>query len=213
MATQVKLAATKRKQRGSKECRRLRQSGVIPGVIYGHEIEPVAIAVPRDALVPVVRAGTRIVDVELDGSTEKTMFREVQWDTFGMYIHHFDLLRINPDERVVVDVPIEIRGTAAGVLAGGVLEQNLRHLEMECLAIEIPDSIVIRVNDLQIGQAIHVREVELPPNTKVFNVPDALIVHIVEVQEQEAEAPAGEGGPAEPEVIGRKAEEETEAEE
>jgi large subunit ribosomal protein L25 len=175
----------------------------------------VPISVPRETLLPLVKTGARIVDLELNGATEKAMFREVQWDTFGMYVHHFDLVRINPDERVVVEVPIELKGTPAGILAGGVMEQNLRHLELECLAIEIPDSIVVRVNELQIGQAIHVREVELPPNTKCFNVPDALIVHVVEIVVQEEEpAAAAEAGPAEPEVIGRKpAEEEAEEKE
>jgi len=214
MAIQMKLAASKRTQHGTNECRRLRKSGVVPGNVYGHHIAPVAISVPRETLLPVVRAGTRIVDLEMDGTTEKAMFREVQWDTFGMYVHHFDLVRINPDERVVVEVPIELKGTAAGVLAGGLLEQNLRHLELECLAIEIPDSIVVRVNDLVIGQAILVRDIELPPNTKCFNVPDALIVQVVEVvvTEEEPAVAAAEAGPGEPEVIGRKPDEEAEEE-
>ncbi len=213
MAIQMKLAATKRTTHGSKACRQMRQGGVIPGNIYGHHIAPVPISVPRDALLPVLKAGSRIVDLELEGATEKAMFKEVQWDTFGMYVHHFDLVRINPDERVVVEVPIELKGTPVGVLSGGVMEQNLRHLELECLAIEIPDSIVVRVNDLAIGQAIHVREVELPPNTKCFNVPDALIVHVVHVTVSEEEPAVAEAGPAEPELIGRKAAEEEEAEE
>jgi large subunit ribosomal protein L25 len=92
MSIQAKLVATKRTESGSKQCRRLRIGGVIPGILYGHEIEPVAISVPRDVLAPVVKAATRIVDLELDGKAEKAMFREVQWDTFGMYAHHFDLV-------------------------------------------------------------------------------------------------------------------------
>ncbi|MGE3316659.1 MAG: 50S ribosomal protein L25 [Planctomycetaceae bacterium] len=210
MTIQAKLVATKRTENGSKQCRRLRLGGVIPGVLYGHETEPVAISVPRDALAPIVKAATRIVDLELDGTTEKAMFREVQWDTFGMYMHHFDLLRINPDERVVVEVNIEVKGTPAGVLSGGLLEINMRHIELECLAIEIPDSIVVRVGDLQIDQGIHISDLELPPNVKVLEKPDALVLHVVKVEVSDEDLTTGEAGPAEPEVIGRKAAEESE---
>jgi large subunit ribosomal protein L25 len=213
MTIQAKLVATKRTENGSKQCRKLRLGGVIPGIVYGHEIEPVAISVPRDSLAPVVKSGARIVDLELDGKTEKALFREVQWDTFGMYLHHFDLVRINPDERVVVEVNIEVKGTPAGVLSGGLLEVNMRHVEVECLAIEIPDSIVVRVGELQIGQGIHVSDLELPANVKVLEKPDALVLHVihVEVSEEDLTA-AGATGPAQPEVIGRKAAEEGEEE-
>jgi large subunit ribosomal protein L25 len=211
MTIQAKLVATKRTENGSKQCRKLRLGGVIPGVIYGHEIEPVAISVPKDTLAPIVKAGTRIVDLEMDGKTEKALFREVQWDTFGMYLHHFDLVRINPDERVVVEVNIEVKGTPAGVLSGGLLEVNMRHIELECLAIEIPDSIVVRVGDLQIGQGIHVSDLELPANVKVLEKPDALVLHVVQVVVTEEDLTAAtEGGPAQPEVIGRKVAEEGE---
>lgn len=213
MTIQAKIVATKRKENGSKQCRKLRLGGVIPGIVYGHEIEPVAISVPLEKLAPVVKAGTRIVDLELDNSpSEKAMFREVQWDTFGMYIHHFDLVRINPDERVVVEVKIEVKGTPAGVVSGGLLEVNMRTIELECLAIEIPDSIIVRVGDLQIGQGIHVSDLELPASVKVLEKPDALVLHVVEVVVSEEDlTAAGEAGPAEPEVIGRKAAEEGEA--
>lgn len=214
MTIQAKIVATKRTENGSKQCRRMRLGGVIPGIVYGHQIEPMPISVPLETLAPIVKAGTRIVDLEVSGTAEKAMFREVQWDTFGMYIHHFDLVRIDADERVVVEVPIEVKGTPAGVLSGGLLEINMRQIELECLAIEIPDSIVVRVGDLQIGQSIHVSDLELPANVKVLEKPDALVLHVVEVVVSEEDLTAAtEAGPAEPEVIGRKPAEEGEEEE
>src|ERR1700730_2548396 len=209
MAVEMKLAVAKRSVKGSTACRRLRRSGKIPGVVYGHQIDPLAIEVAWDSLAPVLKAGTRVVDLDVDGSVEKAMFRDIQWDTFGSEVNHIDFLRIDPNDRVEVEVLIVLKGTAPGVLAGGVLHFHLRSVTIECLAIAIPDNIPVKVAALQIEQAIHVRELELPPNTVVKNDPETVVVqvkHIVEVQEPIAEG-AAEPGPTEPEIVGRKVKE------
>ncbi len=91
-----------------------------------------------EALAPVLKAGTRVVDLDLEGHVEKAMFRDIQWDTFGMAVRHIDLLRIDPNERVEVQVPIVLKGIAAGTLAGGILDHHLHSVTLECLAIQIP---------------------------------------------------------------------------
>ena len=209
---QTKLKAEKRTKFGSRECRRLRNQGMIPGNIYGHKEANVAIAVHEDVLNPVVHSGHRVVDLDVGGESFKAMFREVQWNTFGTAIHHVDLVRIDADERVEVSVPIELRGTAPGTQAGGVLEQHLRTLNVECLAFQIPDSIKVRINTLEIGQGVHVKDLEVPANVKVLDPPDEMVVQVV-LPVEEAEPTEAEAGPAEPEVIGRKAEEPGEDEE
>jgi large subunit ribosomal protein L25 len=209
MAVEMKLAVAKRSVKGSTACRRLRRSGKIPGVVYGHQIDPLAIEVAWDSLAPVLKAGTRVVDLDVEGNVEKAMFRDIQWDTFGSEVNHIDFLRIDPNDRVEVEVPIVLKGTAPGVLAGGVLDFHLHSVTIECLAIAIPDNIPVKVADLQIEQAIHVRELELPPNTVVKNDPETVVVqvkHIVEVVEPTAEG-AAEPGPTEPEIVGRKVKE------
>jgi large subunit ribosomal protein L25 len=215
MAVEMKLAVAKRSVMGTTACRRLRRSGKIPGIVYGHQIDPIAIEIQWDSLAPVLKAGTRVVDLDLEGNVEKAMFRDIQWDTFGKEVNHIDLLRIDPNDRVEVEVPIVLKGTAPGVLAGGVLDFHLHSVTIECLAIQIPDNIQVKIADLQIEQAIHVRELELPPNAIVKNDPETVVVqvkHIVEV-----EAAAGEGaaepGPTEPEIVGRKVKEAEEGEE
>ena len=162
-----------------------------------------------DTLAPVLKAGTRVVDLDVDGHVEKAMFRDIQWDTFGVAVRHIDLLRIDPNERVEVQVPIVLKGTAAGALAGGILDHHLHSVTLECLAIQIPDGIPVKIADLQIGQAIHVRELELPPNTQVKNDPETVVVQVKQILAEEA-APgeAAEAGPAEPEIVGRKVKEE-----
>ena len=214
MAVEMKLAVAKRSVKGSTACRRLRRSGKIPGVVYGHQIDPLAIEVAWDSLAPVLKAGARVVDLDVEGDVEKAMFRDIQWDTFGSEVNHIDFLRIDPNDRVEVEVPIVLKGTAPGVLAGGVLDFHLHSVTIECQAIAIPDNIPVKVADLQIEQAIHVRELELPPNTVVKNDPETVVVqvkHIVEVVEPTAEG-AAEPGPTEPEIVGRKVKETEEGE-
>jgi large subunit ribosomal protein L25 len=203
---QTKLAAEKRTKFGSRECRKLRAGGLIPGNVYGHKEANVPIAVQEDALNPIVHAGHRVVDLDIGGDTFIAMFREVQWDTFGTMVQHVDLVRIDADERVEVEVPIELRGTAPGTMAGGVLDQHLRTVTVDCLAFQIPDSIKVRINMLEIGQGIHVKDLELPENMRILDAPEELVVQVIQPVEQ-AEPEEGAGGPAEPEVIGRKAEE------
>jgi large subunit ribosomal protein L25 len=210
MAVEMKLSVAKRAQHGSTACRRMRREGRIPGVVYGHQQDPIPFVVEWDALAPVLKAGTRVVDLDVEGHVEKAMFRDIQWDTFGIAVRHIDLLRIDPNERVEVEVPVILKGIAAGALAGGILDHHLHSITLECLAIQIPDGITVKIAELQIGQAIHVSELELPPNTTVKNEPETVVVQVKQpVEEEETGAEAAEG-PAQPEIVGRKVKEEEE---
>src|SRR5580698_125185 len=184
MAVEMKLSVAKRTQLGSTACRRMRREGRIPGVVYGHQQDPISFVVEWEALAPVLKAGTRVVDLDVEGHVEKAMFRDIQWDTFGSEVNHVDFLRIDPNDRVEVEVPIVLKGAAPGTLAGGVLDFHLHSVTIECLAIAIPDNISVKIGDLQIEQAIHVRELELPANSVVKNDPETVVVqvkHIIEV--------------------------------
>src|SRR5580704_365736 len=213
MAVEMKLAVAKRTHLGSTACRRMRRAGKIPGVVYGHQKEPISFEVEWDTLAPVLKAGTRVVDLDLEGHVEKAMFRDIQWDTFGSAVKHIDLLRIDPNERVEVQVPIVLKGVAPGVLGGGILDHHLHSVTLECLAIQIPDNIQVKIAELQIGQAIHVSELELPPNTVVKNEPETVVVQVKQALETEEPTAEGtEAGPAEPELVGRKVKETDEEE-
>lgn len=209
MSEALKLAATPRSERGSTQCRKLRKQGQVPGNIYGHHQDPVPVTAARSALIPVVKSGRRVVDLDFGGKTEKVLLREVQWDAFGDHIQHFDLLRVDADERVTVEVPVVLKGTAAGVVGGGVLDLHLHSLSLECLAIEIPDSIVLRIGHLEKGQAIHVGEIELPANVTCLNAADLVVVQVVEPR-AESDAAGADAGPAQPELIKKKVAEEDE---
>lgn len=213
MAESIELAAQPRTGRGTQAARKLRRKGLVPAVLYGHKEQTVSVALSADDLTKAIRHGVRVVDLKTDGKVEKALIRDLQWDHLGKELLHADFARVAADERVVVTVPLEIRGVAPGISAGGVLDQPLHTLSVEALAISLPDSIRVNVNELQIGGVIHVRDLHLPPGVKAMASPDAIVVQVkLKEAEPEAAAPVVEAGAAEPEVIGRKAAEAEEAE-
>jgi large subunit ribosomal protein L25 len=186
---------------------------MVPAVIYGHKEETISISLVRDDLQKAIRRGARVVDLQGHGPLEKALIREIQWDHLGHDILHIDFERVAADERITVPVPLEIRGTAAGAADGGLLDQPLHNLVVECLAISVPPSIRVNINELQIGGVIYVRDLVLPEGVKAMTDPDAIVVQLtapVAEPEAPAVAPVAESG--EPEVIGRQKPAEEEAE-
>jgi len=212
------LTATRREEKGSAAVRRLRRAEQVPAVLYGKDVEPVLLALPVGDVWEVVRRGHHMVDVSVEGDIAKALVREVQYDTFGREILHVDLVHVSLTDKVRVTVPVTLRGTARGVdVGGGVQEQQLHELEVECLATALPDAIEARVSDLEVGGAIHVRDLVLPEGVVVLAEPGQVVVRVsamvVSAEEEVAEEEA-EGGPAEPEVItARKPEDKEEPQE
>ena len=207
MAVEQKLVVEKRDHCGTRECQRLRRQGLVPGNIYGHGQETVSISGEADIVTALVTSGTHVIELELEGRTETTILREVQWDVFGSHILHFDLMRVDPNERVTVEVNIELRGVAPGSLAGGILTQPLHSLEIDCPAVRIPTSIPVRIGHLEIGQAVHVSDLGLPEYIAVLTPSDSVVAQVTapfEVPEAEEE---GADVSTEPELIERKGEE------
>jgi large subunit ribosomal protein L25 len=215
MADSVLLVAQSRDSRGTRRARRLRRQGFVPAVVYGHKEATLSLAVPQEDLYKVIRHGVRIVDLQAGGKTEKALIRDVQWDHLGHEVLHVDFARVSAHERIAIEVRLELRGTAPGVSQGGVLDQPMHTIKVECPALSPPEFIRVALNDLQLGQAIHVRDLVLPEGVVALSDPDAVVVHVTQKMVEE-EVPAAAAAPtaAEPEVIGRKAgEEEAEAEE
>jgi large subunit ribosomal protein L25 len=199
-----------RKDAGSRHAKRLRNSGSIPAVLYGHGEQTVSLAVPREQFTTALRHGSRLVDLK-GGVNESALIRDLQWDTFGTGVLHIDFARVSADERIEVTVPVELRGQAPGVRQGGIVQHLVHEIEIECLATAIPEKIQLNVNHLELGGSVTVGQLELPAGVKLMSDPEAIAVQCVEpAVEEEAEAGATEG--AEPEIIGRKAEAEEEEE-
>ncbi len=208
MAEELEVIA--RSRGGKHGNRRLRQSGKVPAVLYGHGQENLSLAVPADALAAALRHGTRLVT--LTGVIQESAFiRELQWDTYGTRVLHVDFTRISADELVKVTLVVELRGEAPGVREGGVTDQLIHGIQIECPAGAIPEKLYVNVNHLKLNESIKLGQLELPARSKAFGDPEAIVVQcIVPVEKPEEGEEAAAVG--EPEVIGAKKEEE-EAEE
>jgi large subunit ribosomal protein L25 len=213
MADALKLTTEPRAGKGSRDASRLRKAGRVPAVVYGHKEETLAITVSRDELAAALRHHARTVDLDLRGKAETVLIQEVQHDHLGSGLVHVDFRRVSKDERIRATVEIELRGTAPGATGGGVLDQPLHKIHVECPAISIPESIRVRIDGLLIGQAIHVKELELPAGVKALDDPDLVVV---QVKQQQAALPEPTTlvpeGTAEPEVITKKKEKPAEEE-
>lgn len=204
MVQVAKFDVQTREKTGSAEARRLRKQGLCPGNLYGGDRDPFAFAVSQDRIRELFSAGTRVVELRLDGKTQKALVQELQWDTFSTHVTHIDLLRVDETQRVQVEISLEARGVSPGVVAGGALVQSLRRLEIDCLALEIPEAFQININDMEIGDTITVGDLELPEGVVVETPASTTVLQVVaptEVDDEELEST--DAGPAEPEVIGK----------
>ena len=213
MANDLKLSAERRTEFGSTACRRMRRAHQVPGNVYGHGEDPQPVSIAAEAVLAVIHSGHKIVDLSFGSESEKALLREIQWDTFGKEVLHVDLQRVSAGERIETEVTVETHGTAPGVVDGGILEMPLHTISVECPALRIPEKFELNINDMTIGQSIHVRDLEIPEGVKVLNDEDEVVLQIREPQVVPDEALEGEEAAAvgaEPEVAGEgQAEKET----
>ncbi|UCG37785.1 MAG: 50S ribosomal protein L25/general stress protein Ctc [bacterium] len=203
----MKLSAEMRSESGKEVAGRLRRSGKIPAVLYGRGQE--AVAVTLDAyeislLLSRHGALTSILDLELtdgkESSRRNILIKEIQKHPYRDDILHIDLLEVAMDKEISVMVPIETAGTAQGVKEGGILEMKRRELEIVCLPDRIPDSIVIDISGLDIGDAVHVSDIAAPEGVKIPHETDFTILTVVgaapEIEEEAVEEEAEVEGEA-----------------
>ncbi|MEX0641634.1 MAG: 50S ribosomal protein L25 [Pirellulales bacterium] len=196
---------------GKRNNRRLRREGTLPAVLYGHGQDNMNLIVSSQDLKTVVRHGSHLIDLR-GAANESALIKAVQWDTYGVDILHVDLARVSADERIEVELPVELKGRAPGVGEGGIVEQVVRQVRIECRAGAIPEKLFVNVNNLHLEQAINASAIDLPEGATLLVDPDEMVVHCVPpMAEEELEAPLVGG--VEPEVIGRKPEEGEEGEE
>jgi large subunit ribosomal protein L25 len=196
-----------REDLGKRRTRRLRKAGSVPAILYGHGEKTVSLAIPAAEVSAALRHGSRLVDLK-GAVADKAFIRDLQWDTYGLEILHLDLARISEHELVKVTVPLEFRGEAPGVKQGGIVEHMLHDLQIECPVSAIPERLTVSLGTLKLGDSLTVADLIVPQGIKVLTHADVVVTHCVEPVEEEEVAPVTEG--AEPEVIGRKAEEEEE---
>jgi large subunit ribosomal protein L25 len=174
MAT-ASLSASPRSGTGKGVARTLRQSGQIPGVIYGHARQPQSLTLNArefDRLMEHVTAST-VIDLDLGGKTSKTLIREIQRHPYKREVLHVDFLELVAGEKVTVEIPIVYVGTPAGVRDGGILEQIKHELTVEADPTTLPEHIEVDVSELTIGHTLYVRDVRIPEGATVQDDPDS----------------------------------------
>jgi large subunit ribosomal protein L25 len=201
------------------DARRVRREGKIPAVVYGAGKESLSITVDPRVVTRILNSETghnTIFDLTLDGEKTKAMIVDWQYEPIKGRILHIDLKRIALDKVLTVSVPIELTGEAEGVKTqGGILEQMLREVEIECLPADIPSHIDVDVSQLTFGKVLRVSDLPHSDKIKFLTDENQPVAHVTSVKEEVAVTPeaAAEAAaaPSEPEVI-KKGKQETEEE-
>lgn len=210
----IQLKAEARSNLGGSTARTLRTNGRVPGVLYGHGEASIPFHVKELDLRPLIYTReTHIVNLNLDGKETKSILREVQFDPLTDRVRHIDLIILHAGEKIKLDVPVALVGTAAGVKDGGIIDFVMHKLTINVLPDKIPQQIEVDVTDLKIGHGVHIKD--LPVNEAYTIVGDetAVIVACVAPKVVEEKVPGATPEITEPEQIqakGKKDEEEGE---
>ena len=165
----VNLKAELRQGRGKSAARHLRQNQAVPAVLYGPKIDPMPISVSTLDLTTMIRINGEsglFINLAVNGDTvpsRTVMLKEIQMDAFDLKYLHADFQAINVDEKITIAVPIEAIGESIGVEAGGILQLIRRELDVICRPGDMPEVIQIDTTNLEIGDAVHVEEIDLGP--------------------------------------------------
>ena len=209
--TETLVEAQPREADGKNVARRLRKSGKVPAVVYGAGGPAVSVSVDPKQITRILQSASgynTIFDLQLDGERTKAMIVDWQYEPIKGALLHLDLKRIAMDRRLKVEVPVVLKGEAAGVKQqGGILDQVLRQVELECLPGDIPSHIEADVSHLAFGQVLRVSDLQIDRSkVKVLTPAEQAVAHVTSVKEEvvatpETAAAEAAAAPAEPEVI------------
>ncbi len=210
---QLSLKAKIREQKGKSWTRKLRREKKVPGIVYGPDTPPIMIAVDYPELLRVVSkaSGENIfldLHLQTEGGveTKKVMLKELQTDPVKDTFLHADFYAISVDKELTFEIPIILENTPVGVTKGGILQHALRELTITCLPDKLIESIRVDVSQLDIGDAIHVNDLQLPEGIEVEDEPETTVAVVVapavsaeEAAEEAAEEEVVEEGEVEAE--------------
>ncbi len=202
------LTVTKRTDVGSRASQRLRCNGSLPVVLYGHGEPSVSLSVTYDEFNKTQRHSAKVF--ELAGEEKgQALLQDMQWDTFGRYVLHADLLRISADDRVHIEVEVATKGEAPGEAEGGNLVWVNHKVDIEVAPSNIPESLHVDLSKVQIGSTVTAGDIfDLPEGAVLQTAPERVILNC-SAPKSEEEEDATALGAVEPEVIGKKAEDDS----
>ena len=205
-AEETTLTVARRTEEGSRASRRLRRQGLVPGIVYGGDADPVPIQVDARELRAALAHGGAVIELSLDGERMPVVLKEQQRHPVSGATLHVDMLRVDLSRRIQVTVVVELVGAenAPGVKAGGVLEQVTREITIEALPTAIPDVIEHDVSTVEIGETVYLSALTPPPGVEVVDDPETVLASVLaprlstataeEAAEGEAEGEGEAGG-------------------
>lgn len=209
MADDNRLAAERRDRFGKGAARRLRASGRVPAVIYGHGTDPQHVSLPGHEVSLILRKANQVLDLDLEGKSQLALVKDVQKDPVHQVIEHLDLIVVRRGEKVTVDVPVHIEGDTA---PGTIVVQDAGTVALEVEATHIPERITVDVTDREEGHRVSAGELELPSGAVLITDPEALVLSVtvpaapteddLAADAASAEAGAEAGEPAEGDEAG-----------
>jgi large subunit ribosomal protein L25 len=196
---EVRIKAELRTEFGKGAARRTRRAGRVPAVIYGHGSQARHLSLPEHELMLALKTPNALLRLEgLPGRSGLALPKAVQRDPIKGVIEHVDLIEVRRGEKVTVEIPVRVTGE---VFAGGLLDQQLVQIAVEAEATSIPDGVDVDVEGMQVGAAVHAKDLVLPEGTSLQIDPEALVLHVLAAPTaEEIEAELGEVAPEEPEV-------------
>jgi large subunit ribosomal protein L25 len=189
-----KVVADTRESFGKGAARKLRATGKIPAVVYGHGTEPRHIALPAHQIGLILRKANAVLDLQIDGKSQLALVKDVQKDPVHQVIEHLDLIVIKKGEKVQVEVPVHVEGESA---PGTIADLDQHTLSLEAEATHIPERVIVNVEGLEEGTQILAGAVELPKGATLLTDPESLVINVhtpqkVDLGEEAAEAAEGE---------------------
>ena len=202
------LGAETRTEFGSRAAGRLRGSGRLPANIYGHNEPNVHCSLDAKQFARFLNAGHRILAIRIGDKEEHGVVKQVQYDALGSDIVHVDFTRISRDEEIEVEVPVELIGVPKGVSSGGVLSFTRKEILVRGFPQDIPESLPLDVQSLEMGQAIRIKDLAPVTNCQFVENEELVVVMVAIPRGTEEPVEGAEAGPSEPEVITQKKDDE-----
>ncbi|MFH1226294.1 MAG: 50S ribosomal protein L25 [Planctomycetota bacterium] len=202
----VKVQVNLRDKKGTSNCQRMRKGGQTPAVLYGRKEQVQMLVLDEKEAAKLLSRHTHLVSLEFPKGSEKVVVKEIKYDGLKEKITHIDFVRIAMDEMLSISIDIILKGHPKGITDGGVLEQNLRTLNVKCLPTAIPEKIEVDVANLELGGLIRVKDIKLPKGVTAATDGEVVIAGVHKPKEEIVEPTPLEGAAAEPEVIVKKKE-------
>jgi large subunit ribosomal protein L25 len=186
---EVRIEAEPRTEFGKGPSRSIRRAGRVPAVMYGHGAENRHFSLPEHELMIALKTPNALIRLEGLGRATLALPKAVQRDAIKGDIEHVDLIEVRSGEKVIVEIPVRVSGD---VFSGGLLDQQLVQIAVEAEATHLPDGVDVDVEGMEVGTAVHARDIALPEGATLVTDPDALVLHVKTQQTADLGASATE---------------------